>query len=166
MTPEPLDVRGPIETTLRNQHVKPEDLFFFGDHLVSTGKTVGISVNTFFLEITSVFGPNYSIFSVNFGLHKTGNSSYLSWPRAHFWSPAALNRYRNMPYLPSSNCKYCTPNWNPFYEFFEFGLKFGLNSFRSWEGQQASNVYSIMYIPVFSHERLEYANQTSKILRQ
>ena len=32
MTPGPMDLRGlmmgPIEMTLRNQHVKPEDLFF------------------------------------------------------------------------------------------------------------------------------------------
>ena len=55
--------------TLRNQHVKPEDLFFleitkffdrknrsifgedlffFGDHLISTEKTVRILVKTFF----------------------------------------------------------------------------------------------------------------------
>ena len=33
--------------TLRNQHVKPEDLFFFGNHLISTRKTVRISVKTF-----------------------------------------------------------------------------------------------------------------------
>ena len=33
--------------TLKNQHVRPED-FFFGDHLFSTGKTVRISVKTFF----------------------------------------------------------------------------------------------------------------------
>ena len=43
---------GPIEMALRNQHVRPEDLFFFffffGDHLISTGKTVRISVKTFF----------------------------------------------------------------------------------------------------------------------
>ena len=81
MTPEPMDFGRPMgfmkavgfsEMTLRNQHVKPEDLFF-EDHLISTGKTVRISVKTFFfsLEITSVFGPNYSIFSVYFGLHET-----------------------------------------------------------------------------------------------
>ena len=90
--------------------------FFFGDHLIATGKTVRILVKIFFLEITkfrpekplefpsrpfcfcffcfleitSFFRPNYSIFSVYFRLHKTGNPSYLSWPRAHFWSPAAL----------------------------------------------------------------------------
>ena len=43
--------KGPIEMTLRNQHVRPEDLsffFFFADHLNSTGKTVRISVMTFF----------------------------------------------------------------------------------------------------------------------
>ena len=38
--------RGPIEMTLRNQQVKPEDLIF------STGTTVTISVKTFFFEIT------------------------------------------------------------------------------------------------------------------
>ena len=63
--------RGPIEMALRNQHVKPEDLFFF-------------------FEITLFVGPNYSIFFVYAGLHKTGNPSYLSWPWAHFWSPATL----------------------------------------------------------------------------
>ena len=42
--------RGPIEMTLRNQHVKTGELFFFffGDHLISTGKTAKISVKTFF----------------------------------------------------------------------------------------------------------------------
>ena len=40
--------RGPKEITLRNWHVKPEGLFF-GDHLISTEKTVRISVKTFFL---------------------------------------------------------------------------------------------------------------------
>ena len=46
-----------------------------GDHLNSTRKTVRISVKTFFffLEITSYLGPNCCIFSVCFGLHKTGN---------------------------------------------------------------------------------------------
>ena len=39
--------RGPIEMTLRNQHVRPEDLFF-GDHLILTKKNVRISVKTFF----------------------------------------------------------------------------------------------------------------------
>ena len=53
---------------------------------ILTGKTVKISVKIFFfLEITSFFGPNCSLFSVNFCLHKTGNPSYLSWPRAHVW---------------------------------------------------------------------------------
>ena len=42
---------GPIEMTLRNQHVRPEDLYFsfFGDHLISSGKTVRISVKTLFV---------------------------------------------------------------------------------------------------------------------
>ena len=58
MTPGPMrrpmgfsdSSRGPIEMKLRkNQHVKPEDLFFFfGDHLISTRKTVRISGKTFF----------------------------------------------------------------------------------------------------------------------
>ena len=54
---------GPIEMTLRNQHVKPEDLFF-GDHLISTRKTVRISVKTFsfrrlhhFSDQTATFSP-------------------------------------------------------------------------------------------------------------
>ena len=76
--------------TLRNQHHQPEDLFFFGDHLFLTEKTLKISVKTFFLEITSLFGQNCGIFSVRFGLHKTGNPSYLSWPLAHVRLPAAL----------------------------------------------------------------------------
>ena len=62
MTPGPMDFRGPIrplasgarqgpiETTLRNQHVRPEELFFFKDHLISTGKTVRISEKTFFFR--------------------------------------------------------------------------------------------------------------------
>ena len=34
--------------TLRNQHGRPEDLFFlFGDHQISTGKTVKISGDHF-----------------------------------------------------------------------------------------------------------------------
>ena len=83
MTPKPIDFRGPmgfrkavsfsglIEMTLRNQHGKPEDLFF-GDHQISTEKTDKILVKTFFFrEITSFFGSNYSIFSVYFGLHTT-----------------------------------------------------------------------------------------------
>ena len=41
--------RGPIGMTLRNQYVRPEDLFF-GDHLILTEKTVRISVKTFFLR--------------------------------------------------------------------------------------------------------------------
>ena len=44
----------------------------------------------FFLEITSFFAPNCSIFSVYFGLHKTGIPWNLSSPRAHFWSLAPL----------------------------------------------------------------------------
>ena len=72
--------RGPIEMTLRNQHAKPED-FFFGEHLISTGKTVRISVKTFF-----VFFGDHIIFRTKL----TENPLYLSWPRAHFWSPAAL----------------------------------------------------------------------------
>ena len=52
---------GAHQMTLRNQHVKPEDLFFFGEHLISTRKIVRILVKTFlfFLEITSFFGPNW-----------------------------------------------------------------------------------------------------------
>ena len=61
--------RGPIEMTLRNQHVKPEDLFF-GDHLIATGRTVRISVKTFFFW-RSHFGQNCGIFSICFGVHKT-----------------------------------------------------------------------------------------------
>ena len=50
--------RGPIKMTLRNQHVKPEDLFFFffGDHLISIGNTVRISVKNFFFFWRS---PNF-----------------------------------------------------------------------------------------------------------
>ena len=42
------------------------------------------------MEIKSYFAPNCGIFSVRFGLHKTGNPSYLSWPRAHVRPPVAL----------------------------------------------------------------------------
>ena len=53
--------------------------FFFGDHLISAGKTVEIPVKTFFLlKITSYLGPNSSIFSVCFGHHKTGGPSHHS----------------------------------------------------------------------------------------
>ena len=34
--------------TLRNQHAKPKDSFFFGDHLILTEKTVRFSVKIFF----------------------------------------------------------------------------------------------------------------------
>ena len=47
---------GPIEMKLRNQHVRPEDLFFV-DHPISSGKTVRISVKTFFF----VFGDHIII---------------------------------------------------------------------------------------------------------
>ena len=58
---------GPIKMTLRNQHVRSEDLFFFGDHLISTKKTVRISVKNFFFvfwrphhnsEKTAAFSPS------------------------------------------------------------------------------------------------------------
>ena len=79
--------------------MKPENLFFFSfffeDHLISTGKTVKILVKTFFVCFLfffwkAFFGPNYSIFPIYFGLYKTGNPSYLSWPLAHFLFPVAL----------------------------------------------------------------------------
>ena len=54
--------------TLRNEHANPEDFFvvFFEDHLNSTGKTVRISVKTFFfvlrshhiLDQTAAFSPS------------------------------------------------------------------------------------------------------------
>ena len=34
--------------TLRNQNVRPKNIFFFGDHLISTGNTVKISVKAFY----------------------------------------------------------------------------------------------------------------------
>ena len=68
MTPGPLDFRGPIgfrgpmssrgaiEMTLRNEHVKPEDLlFFFGDHLISAIKIVRILVKTLFFVDHIIF---------------------------------------------------------------------------------------------------------------
>ena len=67
---EVVGFRGPsielMEMTLRYQHVKTEDLFFFfffGDNLISTRKTVRISVKTFFLgdhnlDKTGVFSPS------------------------------------------------------------------------------------------------------------
>ena len=73
MTPGPMDFRGPImgllasggpaegpwasEGAHRNETeksaCKDRRPFFYGDHLISIGKTVRISVKTFFLEITS-----------------------------------------------------------------------------------------------------------------
>ena len=40
---------GSIEMILRNQHVRPEGPFF-GDHLISAGKTTTIAVKTFFFD--------------------------------------------------------------------------------------------------------------------
>ena len=54
MTPGPMGIRKavgfsePIEMTLRNQNMRLEELFFFGYHQISTGKTVKFSVKTFF----------------------------------------------------------------------------------------------------------------------
>ena len=68
MTPGPMDFRGPmvfrkavsfrgpIEMTLRNQHVKPEDLCF-GVHLISTGKTVRIWSSHHFSDQNTAFSP-------------------------------------------------------------------------------------------------------------
>ena len=47
-----------------------EDLFVFGNHIF--------------------FQTKLQYFSVYFGLHKTVNPAYLSWPRAHVWLSAAL----------------------------------------------------------------------------
>ena len=72
MTPGPMDFRKPIEMTLRNQHMKPDDLFFFfwwSSHLISTGKTVRILVKTFFFnshhfsDQTTAFSPSISDFT-------------------------------------------------------------------------------------------------------
>ena len=68
-----------------------EDLFLFEDHLISDRKTVKLSEKKFFLEITSFFGPNYSLFSIYFGLYKTALPSHLSCPRAHVRLSAPLN---------------------------------------------------------------------------
>ena len=69
-------------------------------------------MKTFFLEITSFFGPNYSIFSVYIGLHKPGNPSCLSLPRAHFWSPAALNTRTEILAIASSHIAHLCNNFN------------------------------------------------------
>ena len=54
------------------------------DHLFLAGKTLEISVKTFnFFEITCVWPEKLHNSSKNFGIYKTRNSSYLSWPRAH-----------------------------------------------------------------------------------
>ena len=59
VTPEPMDFRGPsrgpIEMTLRNQHVKTEDLFLFWRSYQNPEKTVACFLEDlfFFLEITS-----------------------------------------------------------------------------------------------------------------
>ena len=56
------------------------------DHLFLAGKTLEILVKTFFfLEITCFWPEKLHNTSKNFGLHKTGNSSYLSWPRKKIW---------------------------------------------------------------------------------
>ena len=96
--------------------ISVKTFFFLEDHLILTGKTVKILVKTsffwrspnfdrnnrqnfgedlflFFLEITSFFGPDCSIFSVYFGLHNTGSPSFLSWPRADVWLSAPLSLY-------------------------------------------------------------------------
>ena len=39
----------------------PEDLFFFGDHLISAGKTVSILVKTFFLISPDFYRKTASI---------------------------------------------------------------------------------------------------------
>ena len=44
--------------TLRNQHVQPEDLFYFGDHLISTGKSVRFLMTTFFYFFIFIFGDH------------------------------------------------------------------------------------------------------------
>ena len=53
-------------------------------------KTVAFFLEDLFLDVTSKFGQNCGIFSVCFGVHKTVNPSYLSWPRAHVRLSAPL----------------------------------------------------------------------------
>ena len=94
--------------TLKNQHVKLpktffwkslvfgrknpsnfcEDLFFFLKITLNFGRK---NISNFGEDITSYFGQNCGIFSVRFELHKTGNPSYLIWPRAHVRHLAALH---------------------------------------------------------------------------
>ena len=94
---------GLIEMTVRNQHVRP---FFFWWSLIFDGKNrENFGEDVFFLEITSQFGQNCGIFSVCFGVHKTGNPSYLSWPRAHVRLSAPLT----VRYTSIFAKKYATP---------------------------------------------------------
>ena len=95
MTPGLMEFRRPIQMTLRSErpisksHVK--SFISIGDHLISTGKNRwNFEEDLFFFEITSCFGPNSSIFSVYFGLHKITIPSHLSWPRAHVQLSAPL----------------------------------------------------------------------------
>ena len=94
-----------------------EKTFFFFFLLFSDRKTVEISGKTFFfffLEITSFFEPNYSIFSVYFGLYKTTLPSHLSCPRAHVWLSAPLNEIKGLQNLKLFDCMrsntFCTPS--------------------------------------------------------
>ena len=70
--------RGPIEMILRNQCVVDGRSFFFfflRSHQLSekTEEFFLEDLFPFFFEITSKFGQNCSIFSVCFGVHKTGD---------------------------------------------------------------------------------------------
>ena len=53
--------------------------FFFGDHLLA-GKNLENSMKTFFFEITCVWPEKLYNTSKNAGIHKIGNPSDMSWP--------------------------------------------------------------------------------------
>ena len=82
MTPGPKDFWGPMGF-IKTVRISVKN-FFSEITQFWPEKPWEFRWRSFFLQIASFFGPNYSIFSVYVGLHKTGNPSYLSWPRPVF----------------------------------------------------------------------------------
>ena len=92
-----------------------EDLFFLFTFFGQKNRwNFGEDLFFCFLEITSFFEPNYSIFSVYFGLYKTTLPSHLSCPRAHVWLSAPLNEIKGLQNLKLFDCMrsntFCTPS--------------------------------------------------------
>ena len=90
MTPGPMDFRGPImgpiEMTLRNQHVEDQRPFFvsfFWRSHENPEKTVAFFLEELFFLRSHLNADKTVAFSPCVGVHKTGNPLYLSWPRAH-----------------------------------------------------------------------------------